>query len=77
MIGSSAANTCTASAHTAHDILIRNIYINGIVYFLSQTGKRFVKSLCLRDCSRESIKYITCLLYTSLFINKKEALLFK
>ena len=61
MIGCTTGNACTSAAHTIDDILIRNININCIINSISQFCKSLIQNLCLRNCTRESIKYISIL----------------
>src|SRR5699024_9394295 len=59
MISSSAVNTGSSSGHTVYDILVRDLHIDRIIHLLAHCCKRFVKSLCLRDRTRETIEHIS------------------
>ena len=59
MVSSSAVYTGSSSAHAVHDILVRNFYIDRIVHLLAHLSQRFVKSLRLRDRTREAVKHVS------------------
>ena len=58
VISCTAFHTCTASAHTFHDVIIRHIHIDRIVNFASKFVQSLCQTFCLRNCSRETIQNI-------------------
>ena len=65
-------HTCTASAHTFHDVLIRHIHIDCIVNFASKFIQSFCQTFCLRNCSWKTIQNIpfSCVLLLDSVNNK-------
>ena len=61
MISSTTINTSSSSRHTVYNILIWNFNIDRIINLLSHLSKCTIKCLCLWNCTRESIKYISIL----------------
>ena len=59
MVSSSASRAGPASAHSVYDILIRNIDINSVIDGCFHSFKSTVKSLRLRNGSRETIQNVT------------------
>ena len=59
MIGSAAAYAGSSAAHTVNNVLIRYIYIDGIIHLLAKLIKSCGQALCLGNRSRKSVQYIT------------------
>ncbi len=59
VVGCPAVHTCAASGHTVYNIVIRHFYVDRIIHFLIQGCQGFVQRLCLGDCSRETVQYVS------------------
>ena len=72
MIGCSASDAGTASAHTVNDIFIRYFYIDCVVNFLSACFQGFGQCLCLRNRSWEAIQHVAlcCVRFGNTVYNK-------
>ncbi len=67
MICGTAVYASSSAAHPVYYILIRNVYVDGIIHFLFHLRQLFIKSFCLRNRSWKTIQHKA--VFTVFFLN--------